>query len=303
MGATMRAVLLAVFAARFLAGTALGEGSEGKGAEPIQGVNLAPKIKAVADLKSRVYWREVNGDFFSVHKGEAAAANEAIRLFEEAGGRDVVLWPAPGKEQTFSGDPVPCDFTLHVPGGLAVVMLKSAKTADGKPVFELDPTLTIFVSERLKLDALKIPGSLKIVELSDIRERYAAGLKAGGKGTVADSKTAEERRERTSTTTIRAQSAYQIGMLWPIASDVVPLVRDALRDPESNVRICAISALGQLGSKDAIPDLENAIDAAKEAGERDAAKKAIADIRLAKAEPAEATQSRIKAIHMLRASR
>jgi HEAT repeat protein len=143
------------------------------------------------------------------------------------------------------------------------------------------------------------------VEIRDLRDRYVAGLKRGKGGTVAESKTAAERHERTIAATVRAQSAYQLGMLGPIAEEVVEPLREALKDPEPYVRLCAIDALGRLGAPalPAVPDLEAAGKATNDDREKQSIAKAIAAIKFAEPVSSKATREQIEAIHRLKASR
>ena len=135
-----------------LIGPAWASGTEGVGNEPIRRVpGLSAEMKAVADQKSRVYWREINGDFQCNYKGSVDDVNATLDAFAKAGGKDVVLWPGAGRYETFEGKASSCDVALHVPGGLAMTMLKAAKTEEGKPVFEVEPTLTIYLADAIPL--------------------------------------------------------------------------------------------------------------------------------------------------------
>ena len=114
-----------------------------------------------------------------------------------------------------------------------------------------------------------------------------------------------ERHERTLATTIRAQSAYRLSTLSPIAEDVIAPLRSALKDPEPYVRANAISALAELGTPamTAIPDLEAVAKAAKDEGEKESVTKAIETLKAAKPDSAKGVKERIEAIHKIKANR
>ncbi|MDB5352790.1 MAG: hypothetical protein JWN86_4037 [Planctomycetota bacterium] len=306
MNTSMRAIVGVFLVVSILEGSVHAEGTEGIGNEPIRRVaDLSADLKAVADLPSRVYWREINGDFQCTYKADAKAANDAIGAFARAGGKEIVLWPGTGRYETFEGKVGSCDFALHVPGGIGLFMLKSARTEAGTPIFEVEPTLTIYVSDAIPADRLTIPKSLAIREIRDLRDRFVAGLRGPKTGAVAEAKTDAERHERTTAATVRAQCAYQLGMLGPIADDVVEPLRQGLKDPEMYVRLCAIDALARLGAPAAraIPDLEIVSKEAKDDREKQAATKAVSALKSAKAEPATGLKERIEAIHRIKAGR
>ncbi len=115
---------------------ALGEEGFGNTPRPKQ-PDWADGVIEVVNLKSRVYFRWVNGneDFF--YRGDAAAINEALRRFAAVkdDARQVILLPGSGKTQTFDGKPVEFDFQFHVPSGIYRAVTKRTH-----------PVLTVYVN-------------------------------------------------------------------------------------------------------------------------------------------------------------
>jgi hypothetical protein len=306
MNAKQSAVFLTIIC--LTTATAHGAGSEGFADQPVARFGGAgPETIAMSERKDRLYWREVNGDLEIAYGGGIAAANAALKDFADAKGkgRDVILRPGPGRMTTFEGGIIKCDFSFHAPGKLGLVMLGAAKTKSGEPIFEADPTMTIYIGEAVPLAKLNIPAGLRVLDLNDLRDHFVAGLSEGmpEPATEAIEKlTPEGRGAKVKAITVRAQSAYQLGSLGPIAAEVVPPLRSALKDPESYVRLCAISALGMLGSEasKAVPDLEALSKTTKEDQEKTAIMKAIDDIKNARPSPPEWAKERVAEIHQFR---
>jgi hypothetical protein len=290
--------------------TARGEGSEGFADQPVARFGGAgPETIVMSERKDRLYWREVNGDLEIAYSGGIAAANAALKDFADAKGkgRDVILRPGPGRVTTFEGGIIKCDFTFHAPGQLGLVMLGAAKTKSGEPIFEAEPTMTIYIGEAVPLAKLKIPAGLRVLDLGDLRDHFVAGLSEGipePASAVIEKLTPEGRMAKTKAITVRAQSAYQLGTLGPIAAEAVPPLRLALKDSESYVRLCAISALGQLGTaaSKAVPDLEALSNSTKQDQEKTSIIKAIDDIKNARPQPPEWAKERVAEIHDYRVS-
>ena len=309
MKAKKTALLLAMIS--LTAATARGEGSEGFADQPVARFGEAGRETIVmSERKDRLYWREVNGDLVIAYSGGVAAANAALKDFADAKGkgRDVILRPGPGRMTTFEGGIIKCDFSFHAPGKLGLVMLGAAKTKSGEPIFEAEPTMTIYIGEAVPLGKLNIPAGLRVLDLGDLRDHFVAGLSEGmpePETEAIDKQTPEGRMRKTKATTVRAQSAYQLGSLGPIAAEVVVPLRSALKDPESYVRLCAISALGQLGTEaaKAVPDLEALSKVTKEDQEKTSITKAVDDIKNARPQPPEWAKDRIAEIHAFRVDR
>src|SRR5262249_49982511 len=72
------------------------------------------------------------------------ALNQALEAFAKIDGeREILLLPAPSDVRTLGGKPVPCDWSLHAPGGFYVI---SAREEKGTQVMIKHPRLTIYVT-------------------------------------------------------------------------------------------------------------------------------------------------------------
>src|SRR5262249_60817902 len=123
------------------------------GNSPIgSGWNFPADVVRVANLASRLYWREINGDPQFFFRGNTAALNQALEAFAKIDGeREILLLPAPSDVRTLGGKPVPCDWSLHAPGGVYVI---SARDEKGTQEMINHPLLTIYVT-------VAAPGSLR----------------------------------------------------------------------------------------------------------------------------------------------
>jgi hypothetical protein len=125
---------------------AFGLATEHHGNAPIgAGWNFPADVLRVANLPSRVYWREINGDPTFVFKGNTAALNQALEAFAQIQGeKEILLVPAPSDVRTLvERKPVPCDWELHAPNGFYVHFAKQEK---GTQVMDKHPRLTIYVT-------------------------------------------------------------------------------------------------------------------------------------------------------------
>src|SRR5262249_42962754 len=115
-----KSVLTLMLLLTALPGRAFGLATEQHGNQPIgPGWNIAGDVLAVANLPSRVYWREVNGDPHFFFRGNVKALNQTLEQFARIGGeKEVLLLPGPSDVRTLvERRPVPCDWELHAPGG------------------------------------------------------------------------------------------------------------------------------------------------------------------------------------------
>jgi hypothetical protein len=142
--ATKPALVLILLAA--LPALALALATEHHGNQPIgPGWKFPADVLAVANLPSRVYWRELNGDPHFFFHGDVEALNRALVQFARIGGPiEILLLPGPSDVRTLSErKPVPCDWELHAPGG---DYASSAQQEKGTDVMVKHPRLTIYVS-------------------------------------------------------------------------------------------------------------------------------------------------------------
>jgi hypothetical protein len=135
------AVILALLPFR-----AWGLATEHHGNAPIgAGWNFPADVVRVANLPSRVYWREINGDPMFFFRGNTAALNQTLEAFAQIQGeKEILLVPVPSDVRTLvERKPVPCDWELHAPNGFYVHFAKQEK---GTQVMTKHPRLTIYAT-------------------------------------------------------------------------------------------------------------------------------------------------------------
>lgn len=136
-------------------------------------------IDVVNDL-SRESWCWVNGDERFSYRGDTAALNRVLKEFAEVEAEElqVVLRPGPGRLRLLKMAHKPlskdasddaADWELHIVEGLARGRIQHEQL---ETIYDLDPTLTVYVTERMDLNALQIPDRIKVVQHADLRERY-----------------------------------------------------------------------------------------------------------------------------------
>ncbi|MGH7606858.1 MAG: HEAT repeat domain-containing protein, partial [Gemmatimonadales bacterium] len=141
-----RSLLVTLLLLAALPGLALALATEHHGNAPIGPQwNFPADVLGVANLKSRTYWREINGDPTFCFRGNTAALNKALDAFAKIGGeKEILLLPGPGDVRTLvERNPVPCDWELHAPSGLYAV---TARREKGTEVMTKHPRLTIHVT-------------------------------------------------------------------------------------------------------------------------------------------------------------
>src|SRR5260221_4601772 len=100
------------------AGRAYALATEHVGSGPItNGLNFGPDLLAAANLESRVYWNEVNGNPYFFFKGNTDAVNKCLEQFAKvkAEGHDVIIVPGSGDNKTFKGDSIASNWHFNVP--------------------------------------------------------------------------------------------------------------------------------------------------------------------------------------------
>jgi len=99
----------------------------------------------VANLPSRLYWREINGDPQFFFRGNTSALNHALAVFAQIQGeKEILLLPAPSDVRTLvERKPIPCDWDLRALGGFYIHFAHQEK---GTQVMLKHPRLTIYVT-------------------------------------------------------------------------------------------------------------------------------------------------------------
>lgn len=141
-----------------------------------------PGLVDVVNDESRVSLVWVNGDEWLSYRGGTAALNRVLQEFGEVEADElhVILLPAPGPGVAVdvgkADSSSPAEWQLHVLGGISRGV---AREFEIESVMEPAPTLRVYVSDQIALNELEIPPKLKLLQQSDIRQRYEEALKNG----------------------------------------------------------------------------------------------------------------------------
>jgi hypothetical protein len=101
---------------------ALALATEHFGNDPVT-LNLGQDVRALANLKTRFYWFEVNGNPTFYYQGKADALNQALQKFAALAGatRELIVLPGPGQGHNLIGDrSVAYDWYVHTPAGISL---------------------------------------------------------------------------------------------------------------------------------------------------------------------------------------
>src|SRR5262245_31881819 len=116
-----RTVLASLVLALACPAAIFGLATEQFGNGPItMGLGLDDTVMKAANVDSRVYWYEVNGNPTFFFKGGPKELNEAICHFAAIrhDKKEIILLPGPGLAYSLHRKEVPYTWSLHVPGGL-----------------------------------------------------------------------------------------------------------------------------------------------------------------------------------------
>lgn len=211
-------------------------GEEAFGNDPVENnAEWAKGVLAVANDKSRVYWRWINGNEEFFFKGSTLAnlpnqLQAALTLFAqiEADRHEVVLLPTAGETQSFEKIHVSYDWSLAAPSGIYLSMIRRDQ-AD----LDLDPTtarMTLHLDgKRLRFDQLTLPPGVTLVGPADLAERYRLGLES----------------EKPS---VRARAAY---LAWSIGYEpsIAPMLWKGGQHADANTRSVCQEGLKRCGAR------------------------------------------------------
>ena len=132
-----------------------------------------PGIDKAINDKSRVFQVWVNGNESFSYSGNTDALNRVLEKFGKTDVPKLTVFIRPAIGETVQSDEessekIPVDWKLQVVGG---IVRSSITQRELHHVWHMEPTLTIFVSDRLKLDAIKIPAHINVIGLEDERRR------------------------------------------------------------------------------------------------------------------------------------
>ena len=136
-----------------------------------------PGLVDVVNDPSRAYLFWCNGDETLWYQGETEDLNRMLEQFAEVDlpERRVVLVPGDGPLNKAEKDAA-YDWMLHVVAGIAKGRIDHFQL---EKVEDVHPTLTVYVTDRIDLDALEIPEGVTLVQTADLRSRYEDALESG----------------------------------------------------------------------------------------------------------------------------
>lgn len=158
-----------------------------RGNKPHSALNYPnwPGIIDVVNDLSRESWCWVNGGETLSYRGDTAALNRVLKEFGEVEAEElrVELLPGPGRLQLLKSkedvtDPTEdyADWELRVLQGL----VRGHVLHEGmQAIYDLHPTMTIYVTDRIDLNSLQIPARIKVLQHADVRQRYVDGIDFG----------------------------------------------------------------------------------------------------------------------------
>lgn len=164
-----------------------------KGNQPISAENFKrwPGLADVVNDLSRVSHCWCNGEDQMWYRGDTAALNRFLQEFAEieADEREVILLPGsvrlyypPAKPGAEATDDAPDWYLRVTQGAVRAVML-----SDGRDLIaSMDPTLTVYVTERIDMSQLQVPGGIQLIRAADRRERCAKGILSDNERMRAD---------------------------------------------------------------------------------------------------------------------
>lgn len=221
--------------------------------------DLGADALALANLKQRFYWYEVNGNPTFFYQGDAAALNEALRIFAALPQGEVVLLPGPGRGHSLDGKTAfNYDWWLNVPFGFHL---------------EGPPTLTVYIqaaAPAMEPDARKVARWLADLdsEMFATRSKASEELEKLGhdaspalRRALAANPSPEARRAiRQLLGQLKGLDVREVRMPKGAkvleVKDLVARYRGRLRSSDGTARGYAASALGGLADyTDVVPDL------------------------------------------------
>lgn len=135
-------------------------GNKPQSAENYKGL---PGVIEVVNQPSRRMLQWINGAETFSYTGDTEALNHCLKLFSEIKSptHSVILRPGPLYEKY--------DWQMHIVQGIAKAGILHRKT---ESVQNLDPTLEIYVSDRIQLKSIVFPKNVNVKQISDLRSRY-----------------------------------------------------------------------------------------------------------------------------------
>lgn len=222
-----------------------GLGEEELGNKPVNGVNYEghPGLIDVLNNTHRVYRFWVNGNEKFFFRGDTIALNEALQEYAKVTSDklEIVIRPGPTETSTFNQEKtVAYNWHLHLVGGIAGHLSKSDK---GHNVWPKHPIMYVYIGDTIQLSQLEIPEGVDVIELSELKARYAEALSS-------------------TDTSVRGWACGRLASLDPHCEESMHRVASMLNDDENWVRLNAAGALATYGSlaKKVLPQLKETAD-------------------------------------------
>jgi hypothetical protein len=242
---------------------ALGLATEHFGNDPVPPgfIELGQAGLDLANLPSRFYWNEVNGNPTFFYRGDADALNAALKKFGALPGdaRELILVPGPGEGHTLGGEKrIGYDWWVNLPAGLhrpgpptMTLYCAAASPAKGPDAKQLDRWLADLDSD--SFEVRDRAGK----ELEKLGHAAAPALRKAIAG-----KTSPEARHRIEVL-LRALSGIDLrdvkvpaGVTVLEVADLLARYREQLKGQDGTARGFAASWLGGLAPyTDVVPDL------------------------------------------------
>lgn len=136
-----------------------------------------PGFVAVVNQSSRQQLVWCNGSESFYYTGDTTALNAILRDFAkvECPTHPVVFRPGPLQNKY--------DWHVAIVEGIARGRIELEKV---QLVNDLDPVLTVYVSDKIKLNSVVMPQSIQLRQLSDLRSRYVAAQKDESHGVKSE---------------------------------------------------------------------------------------------------------------------
>lgn len=225
-------------------------GEEHFGNEPFSEANYTdwPGIMPVINDTNRIYHWWVNGNERFHYRAKTSALNEALLRFAatSAEKREVIVRPGPGVAYSFNRvHTMPYDWNLHLIGGIARHMLTRDK---GEWIWSKHPMMTVYIGGgNIELEKIAVPRQVRVVELSDLRERCLKGLESSDKS-------------------VRGWGLGELASLDSFNRGNAEFIAKRLEDGDSWVRLNAAHALAEFGktAEFALPALRKLLNDADE---------------------------------------
>ncbi|WP_417849278.1 hypothetical protein [Thalassoglobus sp.] len=130
-----------------------------------------PNLVDAVNDKTRVLMTWVNGSESLYYAGKTADANRVLKEFAETKAPELqlILLPGPGQTRKINDASVTITYEIHMVGGISRASLSRTDMA---LVYDLRPTMKIYLSDNIDIEKLVIPRNVVVSQLQDLEIRY-----------------------------------------------------------------------------------------------------------------------------------